>query len=106
MTAKTLSVFLLSALAIVLFPAPAGAESISYTATLDTSVGNPMTNIMIWETDGANTNIDCAFELPGSGTSVLTHDVPFTPTQSLVVGINLTQITQIVDQSGYGGGGA
>ncbi len=86
MTVKTLSVFLLSALAVVLFAAPAGAETVSYTAAMDTSVGNPVTNIMTWETDGANTYIDYVFELPGVGTSVLSHDVPFTPTQSLVVG--------------------
>jgi len=86
MTTKTLSVFLLSALAVVLFPAPAGAETVSYTAAMDTSVGNPVTNIMTWETDGANTYIDYVFELPGVGMSVLSHDMPFTPTQSLVVG--------------------
>ncbi len=83
---KTLSVFLLSALAVVLFAAPGWAETVSYTAYLDTSVGNPVTNIMTWETDGTSTYIDYVFELPGIGTSVLSHDVPFTPTQSLVVG--------------------
>ena len=86
MTAKTLSVFLLSALAIVLFPAPGGAVPVSYTAALNTSLGNPVTNIMTWETDGTSTYIDYAFELPGVGTSVLSHDVPFAPTQSLVLG--------------------
>ena len=86
MTAKALSVFLLSALVIVLFPAPGWAETVSYTASLDTSVGNPVTNIMTWETNGTSTYIDYVFELPGVGTSVLSHDVPFTPTQSLVVG--------------------
>ncbi len=86
MSAKTLSVFLLSALALVLFPSPGAAVIISYTAALETSVGNPVTNIMTWETDGANTYIDYVFQLPGVGTSVLSHDVPFAPTQSLVVG--------------------
>jgi len=86
MTAKTLSVFLLSALVVVLFPVPGGAQTVSYTATLNTSVGNPVTNIMIWETDGADTHLDYAFAVPGVGTSVLSHDVPFTPTQSLLVG--------------------
>ena len=62
------------------------ADTISYTVNLETSVGNPVTNIMIWESDGTNTFIDYAFELPGVGTSVLSHDVPIVPTQSLVVG--------------------
>ena len=86
MTAKTVSAFLLSALAIALFSASGVADTVSYTAAMDTSVGNPVTNIMIWETDGASTSLDYAFELPGIGTSVLSHDVPFAPTQSLVVG--------------------
>jgi len=86
MTAKTLSVFVLSTLAVVLFSVPSVADTVSYTAAMNTSVGNPVTNIMIWETDGASTNLDYAFELPGVGTSVLSHDVPFAPTQSLVVG--------------------
>ena len=86
MTTRTLSIFLLSALAVAGLPAAAEAAPVSYTAAMDTSVGNPVTHIMIWETDGTNTNLDYAFEIPGVGTSVLTHDVPFTPTQSLLVG--------------------
>ena len=78
--------FLATGLMVLATASPGGAETVSYTATLDTSVGNPVTNIMIWEADGANTYLDYAFELPGVGTSVLSHYVPFAPTQSLVLG--------------------
>ena len=63
------------------------AVSVSYTADLDTSNGQPVTNILILETDGVQTNLDYAFTLPGTGTSVLSHDVPFAPTDSLVIGM-------------------
>ncbi len=86
MTARTPSLFLLLALAIMMFSAPGLADTVSYTAAMDTSVGNSVTHIMIWETDGVSTNLDYAFEIPGVGTSVLTHDVPFTPMRSLLVG--------------------
>ena len=63
MTTRTLSIFLLSALAVAGLPAAAEAAPVSYTAAMDTSVGNPVTHIMIWETDGTNTNLDYAFEI-------------------------------------------
>ena len=86
MILRKTEVLLTVALALAFLPTPGPAAIISYTANLDTSVGNPVTNIMTWETDGVSTYIDYAFTLPGTGPSVLSHDVPFTPTQSLLLG--------------------
>jgi hypothetical protein len=75
------------ALAGGLGPAAALAAPVSYTVNLNTSMGLPVTHIFTWETDGVQTFMDHPFTLPGTGISVLTHDVPFTPTKSLVVGL-------------------
>ena len=65
----------------------AGAMSVSYTASMNTSAGMPVTDILILETDGTQTSIDLAFTLPGTGLSTLTHEEGFQPTRSLVVGV-------------------
>lgn len=69
------------------------AVPVTYTANLNTSAGNPVTDIMILESDGTQTFLDYSFTLPGLGTSALSHDAPFLPTESLVIGL-----TEGVDQ--------
>jgi hypothetical protein len=86
-----------------MFARSAMAVPISYTANLSTSNGQPITNIMILETDGAQTHLDYPFSLPASGISVLTHDVPFAPTKSLVIGLTegaeKTQVVMLLDSN-------
>lgn len=75
------------AIAILLVAGSVDAVPVSYTANINTMAGNPVTNIMILESDGTQTFLDYTFSLPGRGLSVLTHDSPFVPTKSLVVGL-------------------
>ncbi len=77
----------ISATALVVLASLARGETVSYTAHLSTSKGNPVTNILILETDGAEVHATVyPSALPGKGTSVVSHDVSFTPIKSLVIG--------------------
>ena len=85
---------------LLLLASLAHGETVSYTANLNTSKGNPVYDILILETDG--TQVHAAVypsELPGRGTSVISHDVPFTPTKSLVIGLTEGQDTDGSDKT-------
>ena len=71
--------------------ARAHAVPVSYTANLSTSKGNPVTDILILESDGAGPARVTIYptELPGHGTAVISHDSPITPTRSLIVGLTV-----------------
>lgn len=92
------AVFLVALLALVGIRA-ANALPVSYTLNLNpgTSNGQDVTDVMILESDGGLFNIDYPYSLGASGVSVLTHDVPFSPTSSLIVGLTEgAEKTQIV----------
>ena len=80
-----------AAFAALLASAPVHAAPVSYTANLNTSLGNPVTNIFIWESDGVQTSLDYVYTVPGTGTAVLSHDVPFVPAKTLIVGMTVGQ---------------
>lgn len=67
----------------------AHGASISYTANLHTSKGNPVYDILILETDSAGQVHASLYptELPGRGLAVISHDLPFTPVKTLVIGL-------------------
>jgi hypothetical protein len=67
----------------------AHGETVSYTANLNTSKGNPVYDVLILETDGTQQVHATVYpsELPGTGPSVISHDVPFTPVKSLIIGL-------------------
>jgi hypothetical protein len=71
------------------FGMPARAETVGYTANLSTSRGNPVTQVLILEEDAAG-NVHGQFHaapVPGTGTVVIAHDVPFHPVKSLLIGV-------------------
>ncbi len=74
----------------------APAATISYTANIQTSKSNPVYDILILEADSSQQVHATIYpsQLPGQGTSAITHDVPFTPVQTLVIGL-----TEGVDSS-------
>jgi hypothetical protein len=74
--------------------APAGAVMVSYPANLSTSKGNPVTHVLILESDGVQpVQATVHPDIPGRGTTIVSHDAPFVPTRSLVIG--LTEGTDI-----------
>ncbi|MBI3782315.1 MAG: hypothetical protein HY270_02825 [Deltaproteobacteria bacterium] len=84
-------------------------EMVSYTANLKTSKGNPVYDILILETDGSQVNATIyPSQLPGTGSSIISHDAPFTPAKSLIIGLtegkdtdgsDKTQIIMFVDNA-------
>lgn len=85
---------------LLLLAALARGETVSYTANLNTSKGNPVTDILILETDGTQVHASIyPSALPGKGTAVISHDVPFTPTKSLVIGLTEGQDTDGSDKT-------
>lgn len=69
-----------------------GADfTVSYSTDLQlgTINGNPITSLYILETDGTNISIERAPTIPGSGPVTVTHIVPFRPTASLLIGLDL-----------------
>lgn len=73
----------------LLAAAPAGAVTVSYTATLSTSKGNPVTNLLILESDGVHPVQATVYpaDVPGRGTAVISHDAPYQPSTSLLIGL-------------------
>src|SRR5512143_2194097 len=69
--------------------APAHGVMVSYTATLSTSKGNPVTNLLILESDGVHPVQATVYpsDVPGHGTTVISHDAPYQPTTSLLIGL-------------------
>lgn len=76
---------------------PAAAVSVTYSANLSTSKGNPVTHLLIIESDGAHPVQASAYpaDVPGRGTAVIRHDTPYPPARSLLVGL-----TEGQDQNG------
>jgi hypothetical protein len=83
--------------AVTSFAAIAHAETVSYSANLNTSKGNPVTDILILESTGAQPARASVypFQLPGTGPVVITHDAPAAPTRSLIIGL-----TEGIDENG------
>jgi hypothetical protein len=84
------------------------AGMVTYPLNLSTSLGNPVTDILILENDGALVHASIyADDLPGTGPAVINHTVPFTPVQTLVIaltegtdgmGNDKTQIIMLLDK--------
>ena len=69
-----------------------GADfTVSYSTDLQVGTvnGNPITSLFILETDGPNISVERAPTIPGSGPVTVTHIVPFRPTASLLIGLDL-----------------
>jgi hypothetical protein len=68
---------------------PAAAD-ITYSASFETARGNPVTHVVILESDGtAVQGSILRRDLPGRGTSTIRHDPGFEPVRSLIVGLTL-----------------
>src|SRR4029450_6833865 len=69
--------------------APAHAVTVSYTANLSTSKGHPVTDLLILESDGVQPVHASSYPsaVPGHATVVITHDAPFQPVKSLLIGV-------------------
>jgi hypothetical protein len=95
--------------ALLVLASLARGETVSYTANLHTSKGNPVYDILILESDGTQVHATVyPSELPGRGISVISRDVPFAPTKSLVIGLtegkdtdgsDKTQIVMFLDSA-------
>jgi hypothetical protein len=68
---------------------PARAVMVSYAANFSTSKGNPVTHLLIIETDGVHPVEASVYplEVAGRGTALIVHDAPFQPTRSLLIGL-------------------
>lgn len=85
------------------------AGMVTYPLNLSTSLGNPVTDILILESDGTQVHADVyPSDLPGAGPSVINHAVPFTPVQTLVIGLTAgtdgmgndkTQLVMLLDNN-------
>lgn len=66
-----------------------GGHQVSYgiNMTPGTSNANDITSVFIFESNGAQLNVDYGFTIPGTGVSSLTHTIPFAPTSALIAGI-------------------
>lgn len=75
--------------ALLALAAPARAVMVTYTANLSTSKGNPVTHLLILESDGVHPVQASVYpaDVPGRGTTLLSHDAPFQPVRSLLVGL-------------------
>ena len=95
-----LGIQMVSISALLCLASLARGATVSYTANLNTSKGNPIYDILILESDGAQVHATVyPSDLPGTGTSVVTHDVPFTPVKSLVIGLTEGKDTDGTDHT-------
>ena len=72
--------------------ANATATTITYSLNLFGTInGSPITNVIILERNGAQTSLDtsASFVLNASGVTTLSHDVAFTPTETLIIGLDV-----------------
>ena len=68
---------------------PANAATLTYDFFLNTPLGAPMTDIVVYATDGVHEDVDILPDvLPGFGASQLTQDVDFNATQSFALGLS------------------
>lgn len=93
---------------LVAFAGPARAVTVSYTANLQTSKGNPVTQLLILESDGVHpvTASVHPADIPGNGTVAISHEAPFQPLKSLLIGLtegrdldgsDKTQLVMLID---------
>ena len=70
---------------------PVSAYQVSYgfNMTPGTSSGSDITNVFIFETNGAAVTVDSGFDIAGTGVSYLTHTSSFAPTSALIAGMVL-----------------
>ena len=70
---------------------PVSAYQVSYgfNMTPGTSSGSDITNVFIFETNGATITVDSGFDIAGTGVSYLTHTSSFAPTSALIAGMVL-----------------
>ena len=96
--------------ALLLCASLARAGTVTYTASFNTSKGNPVYDILILETDAAQQVHATIYPspLPGTGIAAISHTVPFTPVKTLVIGLtegkdtdgsDKTQIIMLVDNA-------
>jgi hypothetical protein len=87
---RRIKILALSFALVVGIAATANASSISYTVDIGGgAINGAVTHVAILETGGGLTNIDFGYSLNATGQTTLTHDVPFVPTSSLIVGLDL-----------------
>ena len=72
--------------------ASANATSISYTVDMGAGsiTGSNVTNVVIMESAGGVTYLDFGFLVNSSGQTTLTHDVAYTPTSTLILGLDIS----------------
>lgn len=110
MRRTAIGVRLLSFAALVAFAGPARGVTVSYTANLSTSKGNPVTHLLILESDGVHAVNAFIYpsDVPGRGTAVISHDALFQPAKSLLIGVtegrdvdgsDKTQLVMLLDPS-------
>jgi len=89
-------IWIASMIAILTMVGTAYGGPVSYVAHFTTSKSNPVTDVLILESDGSQVHATIyGSDLPGSGPAVITHSPPFMPSQSLVIGL-----TQGMDADG------
>jgi hypothetical protein len=100
----------LSFAALVVLAVPARGVTVSYTANLGTSKGNPVTHLLILESDGVHPVTASIYPsaVPGRGTVVITHEAAVQPVKSLLIGVtegrdvdgsDKTQLVMLLDPS-------
>ena len=86
---RAIGIRLLSLSALLCVVSPASGVMVSYTANLSTSKGNPVTDLLILESDGIHPVQASIYpsDVPGRGTAVISHEAAFQPTKSLLIGV-------------------
>ena len=89
MLSRAIGIRMLSLSALLCGVSPASGVMVSYTANLSTSKGNPVTHLLILESDGIHPVQAFIYpsDVPGRGTAVISHEAAFQPTKSLLIGV-------------------
>lgn len=68
---------------------PAVGEMVTHLANLSTSKGNAVTDLLILDSDGTGAVHATIYphDLPGHGLAFIRYDAPFTPSNSLIIGL-------------------
>ena len=70
--------------------ATAGGYEVSYDISINRTLnGNPVTSMVILETDGSAFSAAYGFGAAASGSTLLSHTIAFRPTSALVIGLDL-----------------
>jgi len=83
---------LLCSLVVLAGAASAGSIAVDYTLNLGSGTlnANDLTSVLILEESSSGVvNLDFSFTIPRSGEFVLSHEAPFQPISSLIVGLDL-----------------